>query len=146
MELLDRSEVSHKLPVFGIDKITKQMPHVPRKSITDHFKDINIDEVDRPSGEVHLLIGYGYAGWFPEIEHKSGHFMIMCNIFGKCVGGRCSTATVREAAVNSAIINIFEARRAFPCDEFLTIESLGVQCNPKCGNCRCGKFSGQRRH
>ena len=22
--------------------------------------------------------------------------------------------------------------------KFLTIESLGVQCNPKCGNCRCG--------
>ena len=23
-------------------------------------------------------------------------------------------------------------------EEFMTIESLGVQCNPKCGNCRCG--------
>ena len=40
--------------------------------------------------------------------------------------------------VNSAIINILKAKCAFPCDEFLTIESLGVQCNPKCGGCRCG--------
>ena len=141
--LLDRHQVSHSIKVFGIDKITREIPHVSPETISGHFGKADLTNLARPSGDVDLLIGYQYAGWFPEVERRSGHLVVLSNIFGKCVGGRCPGAgkgstTVNSVVVDSAVVNLLEAKCVSPCHEFLTIESLGVQCNPKCGNCRCG--------
>ena len=65
------------------------------------------------------------------------HLVIFSNIFGKCVGGRCSyQVESTKGNILGASVNL--VKKEGICSEFLTIESLGVQCNPKCGNCKCG--------
>ena len=133
LRLFDRKRQIHTVTVFGIDRITNPVPEIKPDSITEQFPDINIHDVIRPSGDVDILIGSDYAGWQPDKERESGHLVILNNIFGKCVAGRFST--VRECP-DRAAVNLVKTDSL--CNEFLTVESLGVQCQPKCGNCKCG--------
>ena len=41
-----------------------------------------------------------------------------------------------KAVLTASIVNILLS--GGPIDEFMLVESLGIQCNPKCGNCKCG--------
>ena len=115
--------------------------------------DVIIDEIKRfimlregedkrfIAGPVDVLIGYEYAACHPEREQNIGHFVLLKNRFGRCVGGThpllkemCMAHDLRNARVNTIVskVNI---------DDFYTIEALGVQCKPKCGGCKCGKCS-----
>ena len=86
--LQDKFQLTHIMKVYGIAKITNNIAAIDMKSIVAQFKNVNLGDIERPSGEVNLLIGYDYAGWHPTSEQVHEHLIILSNIFGKCVGGR----------------------------------------------------------
>ena len=136
--LRDKMGYTHSLRVYGFDKITSDVAKFELNSIVKQFENISLQDVERPCGEVDLLIGFDYAGWHPIPEQANGHLIILSNIFGKCVGGRCPLVnkSTTKAVLTASIVNILLS--GGPIDEFMTVESLGIQCNPKCGNCKCG--------
>ena len=86
MRLRDKYQVIHCLKVYGIDKITNDIAEVELKPIIKQFKNVDLHDVRRPSGEVDVLIGYDYAGWHPTPEQVNEHLIILSNLFGS---GRC---------------------------------------------------------
>ena len=136
--LRGKFHATHIMKVYGIAKITNNIAAIDMKSIVAQFKNVNLGDIERPSGEVNLLIGYDYAGWHPTSEQVHEHLIILSNIFGKCVGGRCPS--LEEMTRKSILIpsSVHFVQSGSTPDEFMTIESLGVNCTPKCGNCKCG--------
>ena len=88
LSLRDKSLTSHNLNVYGIDRTTNNIAKVELNPIIQNFENVDLRDIQRPPGEVDLLIGYDYAGWHPIPENTNGHLIILSNMFGKCVGGR----------------------------------------------------------
>ena len=137
LTLRDTDRKLHTIKVYGIEKITNEIGKLELKDVVKQFEGITPDDIDRPEGELNLLIGYDYAGWHPVVEKSNGHLVLLGNIFGKCIGGRCPYQVENtKGSVVGASVNLI--KKDGISSEFLTIESLGVQCDPKCGNCKCG--------
>ena len=57
------------------------------KGVLSIFKNVNLEELIRPIGEIDVLIGFEYAGYHPVTEQSADHLLVMQNRFGKCLGG-----------------------------------------------------------
>ena len=141
LPLLDKQSHAAEFEVYGINKITSDIEHVDVESIAHLFRNITNDEIARPAGPVDVLIGCEYAAYHPEREQSIGHLVLLKNRFGRCIGGThpllkemCMAHDLRIARVNTIV-------RKVDIDDFYTIEALGVQCNPRCWDCKCGKCS-----
>ena len=51
------------------------------------FKDVTKEEIARTTGEIDILIGFEHAGFHPQKEQFLGHFLLLKNQFGRCIGG-----------------------------------------------------------
>ena len=138
LDILDKFGNVHRLRVFGIDKITGAIAEVDLRPIVERFKTIKMEDIARPYGEVDVLIEYDYAGWHPIPELADQHLVVLTNIFGKCVGGRCPSVTKSTDKIVSTASFINSVKLDGILEQFDTIEYLGVQCDPKCGTCPIG--------
>ena len=138
VEILDTFQNIHQLRVYGIDRITGAIADLDLRPIVNRFNNIKVGDIRRPTGDVDIPIGYDYAGWHPIPQQTRKHLVILSNIFGKCVGRRCSTVmnTTERNILTASCVN--SAKSDGILNEFIAIELLGVQCEPKCGNCKCG--------
>ena len=132
--LIDREGKTRIIVAYGIERITNDISEVNTCNMNKLFNLVDNFEVKRPSGSVDLLVGFEYAAWHPVNERAIGHLLLLSNIFGKCWGGyhpslnEHTEKTILDVSVSFVSLS-----------EFFTIESMGVECNPKCGSCRCGK-------
>ena len=51
------------------------------------------------------LIGYGYAGYHPIQEQKSGHLLLLRNWFGRCLGGTHAELKDANHAMQNALVH-----------------------------------------
>ena len=137
LPLIDESGETVNFRVYGIDRISSPVEGINLNGVMHLFQNINKQEIQRPSGEIDVLIGYEYAGYHPEREQSSGHLLLLKNRFGRCLGGSHTNMAentlklIQHATVHHvARVNI---------EDFFDTESLGVECSPKCGSCRCGR-------
>ena len=70
-----------------MDKITSDIQSVNVKGIVQLFTNISEENISRPSGIIHVLIGYEYAAYHRQTEQTSGHLLLLKNPFGRCIGG-----------------------------------------------------------
>ena len=89
VEIHDKFQNIHQLRVYGIDRITGANADLDLHPIVNRFNNVKVGDIRRPTGGVNILIGYDYAGWHPIPEQTREHLVILSNIFGKCLGGRC---------------------------------------------------------
>ena len=98
------------------------------------FENLYEKELQRPSTE----IGFEYASYHPVRQQSVGHLLLPKTRFGKCIGGshpnpqEGTSKLMQYATVNHA--------RKVRIEDFYSIEAMGVECNPKCGGCKCGKY------
>jgi len=85
--LIDKKGQELQIDVYSIDKITSDIPAVNLNGVYELFKNVPKKEIERPTGEVDVLIGYEYAGFHPQKEQSSGHLLLLKNQFGRCIGG-----------------------------------------------------------
>ncbi|CAB3989230.1 RNA-directed DNA polymerase from transposon BS [Paramuricea clavata] len=137
LPLIDESGETVKFRVYGIDRISSPMEGINLNGVMHLFQNINKQEIQRTNGEIDVLIGYEYAGYHPEREQSSGHLLLLKNRFGRCLGGSHTSMAentlklIQHATVHHVVrINI---------ENFFDTESLGVECSPRCGSCRCGR-------
>ena len=123
--------------LYGIDKISTPLRNVNLDEVIKLFPDAKNNELQRPVGEIDILIGFEYAGFHPTRKQSNGHLLLLENMFGNCLGGshpllsEKTRKIIQHAVVNHVKIAAIE--------DFFDIERLGVECTPKCGNCRCGE-------
>ena len=139
VDLFDRSGRKYQITAFGIDNITNAISHVEVDELVHLFNNINKRDVQRPEGEVDILVGLEYAAWHPVREQSYEHLLIYGNVFGKCLGGHHPSLNegTRKNAHVKAVVNYISS--LIGIKEFFDVESMGTECTPRCGNCRCGK-------
>lgn len=127
------------IEAYGIERITTDIQSINLTGVVHLFKGITMTEVARPTGPVDILIGYEYAGFHPQVEKRIGHLLLLQNQFGKCLGGKHpnvqETHYPKKDLIDAQVLHV----GAVNVDDFYNIESLGISCSPRCGNCRCGK-------
>ena len=131
-------QVKH-VSAFGIERITNSISEIDTECIMNIFPGVPFGRIARPCGEVELLVGYDYAGWHPTKELCHKHLLLLSNQFGKCFGGnhpRLKEST--QKYVNNVSVVNFVYKNGMSSD-FFSMESMGVSCVPKCGNCMCRK-------
>ena len=124
---------------YGIDEISSKIQQIDVSKIAPLFKGVTSEQIDRPSGNVDLLIGFNYAGLHPTREQATGNLILLGNVFGKCLGG--THPSLREKTINhvqNAII-CHAVTSSSSVESFLEGENLGISCKPRCGGCACGK-------
>ena len=138
LDLIDSQGKVVQFEVYGIDRITTDIESVNTGDVIHLFENIVPDEIRRPAGAVDVLIGYGYAGYHPEPEQRSGHLLLLKNRFGRCLGGTHTILqqTDTEYVLQNARVHHLSGVKV---EDFFSIENLGVECTPRCGGCRCGK-------
>lgn len=131
--LMDTNGCIRIICAYGINHITKNISDVNREHV-DHI--LNSDEKEYfryPGNTIDLLIGYDYATWHPVQVKSLNHLLVLSNIFGLCIAGNHQ---LKDASAHEEVINV--CINAVSLSEFFSIESMGVECSPKCGGCRCG--------
>lgn len=136
LPLIDLQGKLVQFEVYGIDKITTDIESVNIDNVVHLFKDIELDEIKRPTGTVDVLIGYAYAGYHPEPEQKSNHLVLLRNRFGRCLGG--THADIKGTSHVMRDVRVHHVS-GVKIDDFYNIENLGVECTPRCGGCKCGR-------
>ena len=135
LPLVDGSGNIVKVNVYAIERISQPIQNIGINGTIHEFKGVKLSEVRRPTGEIDLLLGFNYASLHPVKEKSIGNLVLMKNRFGKCLAGSRHLLRERNELVNRNV-SIHHAR--FHEDDFLSIESLGIQCVPRCGSCKCG--------
>jgi hypothetical protein len=123
--------------VYGIERISSEVKNIDISGTVKLFNDINIKDIQRPHGEIDILIGFEYAGYHPARTQSNGHLLIMENQFGKCLSG--SHNALSEKTVKVIKHAVIHHAKGMNLESFFDTEGLGVVCTPKCGSCRCGK-------
>ena len=140
LPLIDKQGKTIVFEAYGINKITSPIPSVNIKGISKLFKDVDEDELLRPTGEVDTLIGYEYADFHPLKEQSSGHLLLLSNQFGRCIGG--THPILKGINEKSLIGNMYNNHiKIARIEDFYNMENLGIQCKPRCGGCKCGRCS-----
>ena len=137
LSVFDTAGCDVRVEVLGIEKISTETNFVDIESLKNVFTDRNASKATRPSpGKVDLLLGFDCAAYHPVSVECVGHLLLMRNRFGYIIAG--THPGVEETAqklVKHAVVLHMDSQ----IDQFHSIESLGVNCTPKCGGCRCGK-------
>ena len=137
LTLKDKKGKNVNFIVYGIDKISSEVRDIDISSTLKLFKNVNLKDLQRPVGEIDILIGFEYAGFHPSRIQSNGHLLIMENQFGRCLSG--SHSSVTEKTVKFVQHAVIHHAKGVNLETFFDVEGLGVTCSPKCGSCRCGK-------
>ncbi|KAJ8032137.1 hypothetical protein HOLleu_25575 [Holothuria leucospilota] len=132
--LIDKEGNTVNIEAYGIECVTAKVANKDLAHLAKLFRGVSAEEVSRPSGEVDLLVGFEYAGYHPVKAQACGHLALLENQFGRCIGGSHPSLEL-EQTMGLHIHHI----KTTKFDEFLSIESMGISCVPRCGGCKCGK-------
>ena len=135
--MTDLSEEWVEVDVLGLEKISTEIKAIRYGEVTRLFHPKKLKDYTRPEGgEIDCLIGFDYAAFHPVMEISVGHLLLLKNRFGKIIGGRHPKLLQKtKKLVNQ--VTTYHIRIEF--SEFYSWEQLGIECNPSCGGCKCGK-------
>ena len=122
--------------VVGLSEISSEISSICIEGLIKSFSNIYGSKIKRPSsGNIDLLVGYDYAAFHPIPVEAVEHLLILKNKFGYLIGGRHPSINKNtKKLIQDAHVMKVSAR----IEDFFSIESLGVECTPRCGGCKCG--------
>ena len=132
LPLTDQDGHSVDFEANGIEQISTKI----NLNMKDDFSSTVLD-AKRPKGEIEVLIGFDHAAQHPVREKSMENLVLLRNRFGVCASGSYPSL-VENTAVMSMHMQVCAISPA-SLEDFFTTESLGTQCTPKCGPCKCGK-------
>ena len=117
---------------------------------------LNFEEssITMPSGNVDILIGTDCCPLLPNKIKEVDNLQLLHGPFGYCIRGSHPCLKKGSSPINSCsvVVNCAfgKVHHTEPdvsisvslktlMDRFLETDSLGTNCNPKCGNCQCGQ-------
>ncbi|XP_071944795.1 uncharacterized protein [Antedon mediterranea] len=136
--LIDKQGSVINISAYGIDQITSNIECIAVQHVVGLFSKVRFEEIKRPTGQVDLLVGYEYAGYHPIRMEAAEHLLLLENRFGKCLGGSHPTLKENTTTLVKTAALIHHVTTC-SLDSFIKMAGMGVQCNPQCGSCRCGR-------
>ena len=146
---------------FGMDKIaTADVPTVESYSKICRDFSVKPSEVVKPQ-DIDLLISARAIGDHPTPVKTIDHMVLYEGKFGKVLCGTskdlefkkiynsflptavtkvsCTleARTMRAAVKSATMLNSKKVEKSFM--DYLQVDDIGVDCNPRCGGCRCGQ-------
>ena len=112
---------------YGIEKISTELKDININEAVKLFKNVTIDDICRPTGEIDVHVGFEYAGYHPTKTEGVHNLLILENRFAKCLGGSHKLFCEKTKLVKHVGIHHVKLKEI---EKFFEIESLGVQCKP----------------
>ena len=139
--LTQTNGTTYIIEAYGIQTISSQIHQINLKPIKHLFPQTPLQEIERPVGQVEMLIGYNYAPLHPrQVSNPSGNLVLVENEFGKCIGG--SHKLLHETTSKLIKdVRVHHLSGGPTMESFIKGENMGVSCWPKCGGCSCGECS-----
>ncbi|CAC5363778.1 unnamed protein product [Mytilus coruscus] len=154
--------VQSKEYVIPLTDLRAEVARVDMSRVDQLFKGINKNDIQRPTGQVDILIGTDCCILMPNKEEQIGNLQLMRNQFGYCIRGSHPLLEVPKLS-NHGIVRIYWASgKIIPLNDIhvldrdsikdkldllFDIEGPGKQTTLKCGSCKCGKCAiGQSQH
>ena len=134
--LVDRQGSVQEIHAFGIERITSDIKSVNLEKAADIFN-ITSEQLDRPHGQVQLLVGIGHADLMPTKYSTDGKLVLYTSEFGTgyVLGG--AHRSIQQSGVmdgGAHSVSHLEVRHVKPLD-FLTVEGFGIDIPKRCKNC-----------
>ena len=137
--LRDEKQEVVKIMVYGISKISTEVKAINVKGVSHLFTDVPLPKLQRPSGEIDVLVGLDYLGFHPVREQASDHLLVMKNRFGMCLSGSHHLLSENTKKVIQHVSVHHISGIEVSIQDFCKSEAVGVSCNPRCGGCQCGQ-------
>ena len=146
--IVDHEGRNHVIPAFEIGDICGSLQNVDVSRLVESFKDLPVDDVVRPDGEIEMLIGMKHAMLHPRpIDHADG-LVLYESMFGtKKVLGGChrtlkyvdelneSVNVVASAKIENIRVVCSTCKTSDSGIDFFTLEEFGVKLIPRCERC-----------
>ena len=160
VSLIDKNGVVNQYQCYGLDKISSTAPPPDKKSYSKLCKMFGIgpDEVKKPE-EIDILISMRNSSHHPSPIKILGDMTLYEGVYGKVFGGsdpnlkftphqksypalmievdRRMTHTMRTAVKSATLVSSAKMEREFL--DYFKHDNIGVECNPRCGGCKCGQ-------
>ena len=153
--LTDSEGKTWNIVAYGISEISEAICRVDVSQVVGLFEDVSLDNLERPDGNIELLIGSDWCNLQPQVKQTVDNLQLMKNMFGYCLRGShpcvkfiadgnvAKSHGKRSYHITSKfnIEDISFGKRAeikSGLTKFFEIESLGTHCIPRCGSCKCG--------
>ena len=91
LTFIDIEGIECEIIAYGIDKISTDLKDINIKEALKLFKNVTVDDICRPTGEIDVLVGFEYAGYHPSKKESIEHLLLLENRFGKCLRSAKST-------------------------------------------------------
>ena len=144
--LMDTDGQSKEIHAFGIDNITSDLAPVSLQAAAGAL-DLPVEQLQRPVGQVHLLVGMNYTDILPAKERIVNKIGLYKSAFGTgyVIGGTLDTEESGEEKLDNFAYQVCAAggRGIKPID-FLSAEAFGVEIPSRCKYCRGCKECGFR--
>ena len=162
--LVDQNGEKHLMKAYSIESITSPMDRVLVDGVLHKFPDTRPLHVERPEGQVDLLVGLDRSSLHPKAIQSVGDLTLYESIFGSgwVLGGSDPALKTSAVVFNSKANKLRHAVLAEECDmkktnlvnflkvqekfvsTFLEAEQMGTVQPRRCNNCLgCGYCSNQ---
>ena len=73
---------TYTLTAIGLDTITEESPGGDLAAAYDTFPEVPRKHLERPTGQVEILVGQDHAGFLPRVVKSRGHLLLLSSLFG----------------------------------------------------------------
>ncbi|VDH89663.1 Hypothetical predicted protein [Mytilus galloprovincialis] len=94
------------IKAYGMEEVTAEVARVDMSRVEQLFKGINKNDIQRPTGQVDILIGTDCCILMPNKEEQIGNLQLMRNQFGYCIRGSHPLLEVPKLS-NHGIVRIY---------------------------------------
>lgn len=122
---------------YSVPKLSSKLAQISTDSIEKLF-DAPSGSILRPTGSIHLLIGCDNSHAHPTSDKMVDGLRLDNSVFGPVPWGKHQSIIGEDKIGCSAVVTSHKSP-SVDVSDFYATESLGVECNPRCGGCRCGK-------
>ena len=103
------------ITAVGLGRLTEETGGGEITCLTQVFPELNPALLNRPTGQVEILLGQDYAAFLPRFLRAEGHLTLMSSMFGTgfVVAGRASAVGTHQRLTDGAV-SMTRAVRALP--------------------------------
>lgn len=147
--IVDHEGRNHVIQAFEIGDICGSLQNVDVSRLVESFKNLRVDDVIRPDGEIEILIGMKHAMLHPRpIDHADGLVLYESKFGTKKVLGGChrtvknvdklngSVNTIAAAKIENIRVVCGTCKTTDSGIDFFTLEEFGVKLIPRCERCK----------
>ena len=150
--LTDNTGKVWNVDAVGIGEVSARIKKVDLSKMPELFVGISNSEVDRPHGEIDMLIGANYSELLPRVVQTNKGLQLLKNQFGFSIRGRYEEITGQVNSGNHVLVRIHKLSSSVnlneisiestdilknKLDKLFAIEETGIKCDPQCIRCMC---------